>query len=159
MLNRLKLVLPAALLVVVLATSTGLNALADVVGYVDSNKLQGSSDKSQALVADINSRKADLRKIEADYAKQIQDARKANAKNPVATKGLEQQLQAQYEAKVKEFANWQKTRMESYATEIDNAIKTVAQRKGVNVVVDSQAIYFGGVDLTNDVITSLNTGK
>lgn len=159
MLNRLKSVLPATLLAVALATTTGLGALADVVGFVDSNKLQGSSDKSQALVADINSRKADLRKIEADYAKQIQDARKANAKNPVATKGLEQQLQSQYEAKVKEFANWQKTRMEAYATEIDNAIKTVAQRKGVNVVVDSQAIYFGGIDLTNDVISTLNTGK
>jgi outer membrane protein len=159
MLKRLTALLPVSLMAVMLFTQNGLHALADVVGYVNSAKLQNASDKSQALVADINSRRAELRKVEADYAKQIQDARKANAKNPVATKGLEQQLQAQYEGKMKEFGNWQKTRMETYANEVDNAIKVVAQRKGVNVVVDSQAIYFGGVDITNDVITALNTGK
>lgn len=43
--------------------------------------------------------------------------------------------------------------------EIRQAVRTVAKNKGCDVVLDSQAVQFGGVDLTADVINELKKKK
>lgn len=39
--------------------------------------------------------------------------------------------------------------------DIDTAIRTVATAKGAGVVVDKNAVFFGGMDITEDVIQEL----
>ncbi|MCI5837486.1 MAG: OmpH family outer membrane protein [Veillonellaceae bacterium] len=39
---------------------------------------------------------------------------------------------------------------------IDNAVKQVAEKKSLNLVVDKNAVLYGGVDITSEVQTALN---
>ncbi|XVJ51241.1 MAG: OmpH family outer membrane protein [Vampirovibrio sp.] len=132
-------------------------AWADVVGYVDYDKVRNGYEKAQTLIADIKVKEADLRKTEADFVKQIEDSRKANAKNPIATKSLEQQLETKLRTEVKAYQDWSNTSLKTIDDAVTNTIKKVAQQKGATVVVDQQAVIWGGVDLTPDIIRTLNT--
>ncbi|WP_288218378.1 OmpH family outer membrane protein, partial [uncultured Negativicoccus sp.] len=39
---------------------------------------------------------------------------------------------------------------------IDNAVKEVADKKGLSLVVDKAAVLYGGVNITGEVQTALN---
>ena len=45
--------------------------------------------------------------------------------------------------------------MEPLFKDINLAIRTVANAKKITVVVDKDAVFYGGVDITQDVINSL----
>ena len=49
--------------------------------------------------------------------------------------------------------------MEGLFKDIDMAIRVVAQAKGFTLVLDKNQVFFGGVDITNDVILELNKKK
>jgi|GEM_PF-1001259 len=156
---RRKNQLAAVALGLMVATTSGLAAFADTVGFVDYDKIRDGYEKAQNLIGDIKVKEAGLRKSQADYVKRIEDSRKANAKNPVASKGLESQLQGQFETEVKDFKAWSQKELGSIDTKVNTTIKSVAQQKGVTVVVDQRSIVFGGSDLTGEVIRALNASK
>lgn len=45
--------------------------------------------------------------------------------------------------------------MQPLFSDIDRAIRTVANQKKVTVVIDNTALFYGGVDLTDDVVQEL----
>ncbi len=45
--------------------------------------------------------------------------------------------------------------MEPITQAVDAAIKKVADKKGLSVVIDKTVVYYGGQDITQDVITEL----
>ncbi len=75
-----------------------------------------------------------------------------------AVKGEDEQrrvfLQKRQEAAIEE----QKL-MESLFKDIDRAIRVVAQAKGFTLVLDKNQVFFGGTDITNDVVLELNKKK
>ncbi|MFM7389630.1 MAG: OmpH family outer membrane protein [Vampirovibrionales bacterium] len=129
---------------------------ADTIGFVNYQKIMMGYDKAQGLMADAKVKEADLQKVKADYIKQIEDSRKANLKNPLATQNLEKQLLGQLEAKVRELQTWGEAQQQLLENKVQETIKLVAQRKGVSVVLDQAAVVTGGNDLTTEVITTLN---
>jgi outer membrane protein len=158
MFNRFSSRFSALALGVLIAGTATLNAFADTVGFVDYDKIRQGYEKAQTLVADIKVKEAELRKTQADFVKQIEDSRKANAKNPVASKNLEQQLQNRFKTDVENFNNWSNGQLQAIDKNVTSTIKVVAQRSGVSVVIDQRSIVFGGKDITNDVVKALNTG-
>jgi outer membrane protein len=151
-------VLPLLLAVVLLGASS-LSSWADTIGTINLEKVIGSYDKAQTVMADLKVREADLRKLQADFSKQLEDARKANAKSPVTSDALEKDLTNKLKAKLNEFRDWATLQQKTVDDDLNLAIKTVAQRKGVDVVVSEASVLLGGQSITNDVITELNKKK
>jgi outer membrane protein len=55
----------------------------------------------------------------------------------------------------REIAEEEQKLMSPLFKDIDNAVRTVALAKQVTVVVDKTALFYGGVDITDDVIQEL----
>lgn len=49
--------------------------------------------------------------------------------------------------------------MENLIKDLDMAIRVVAQAKGFTLVLDKIQVFFGGTDITNDVVLELNKKK
>ncbi|MPN27379.1 hypothetical protein SDC9_174810 [bioreactor metagenome] len=45
--------------------------------------------------------------------------------------------------------------MEPLFKEAQMAVRTVAKVKGITVVIEKSAVYFGGIDITDDVVQEL----
>lgn len=56
-------------------------------------------------------------------------------------------------------ANKEKEFMEPVLKKVEEQIKKVADKKGLSVVVDKSTVIFGGVDITDEVAKSLQSGK
>ncbi len=56
-------------------------------------------------------------------------------------------------------ANKQKELMDPVLKKIEAAIKKVADKKGLAVVVEKSTVVFGGVDITDEVAKSMQAGK
>ncbi|MDH4379503.1 MAG: OmpH family outer membrane protein [Vampirovibrionales bacterium] len=132
-------------------------AFADAIGYVDFEKLMGEYDRAQSFMADAKVREAELRKLQADYVKQIEETRKNAPKNPVASNTLEKQLNDQLGVKVQEYRDWSTSQQKSIDDSLQAAVKDAAKTRQINVVLARQAVFEGGVDITSDVLTRLNT--
>jgi Skp family chaperone for outer membrane proteins len=133
-----------------------LSALAETIGYVDMGRVYNGYKKAQQVMADIKVKEADLRKMQADYVKQLEESRAQNTSNPVAASQLEKDLNTKLEAKLNEYRDWAAARQKELDDSLDLAIQNTAKAKGISVVLNKQAVYVGGVDMTNDVLAKLN---
>ena len=57
------------------------------------------------------------------------------------------------------FQNKQKELMDPVMKKIEAAIKKVADKKGLAVVVEKSTVVYGGTDITDEVAKSLQAGK
>jgi len=60
-----------------------------------------------------------------------------------------------YQTKRRELATEEQRLMEPLFKESQIAVRTVAKVKGITVVIEKSAVYFGGIDITDDVIQEL----
>lgn len=149
--------LMSAAMAVVLAAGMVGSAFADAIGYVDFEKVMQDYDRAQSFLADTKVREAELRKLQADYVKQIEQSKKNSPKNPVASSQLEKDLSSQLTVRVQEYRDWATNQQKSIDESLQLAVKDSAKMKQVDVVLSRQAIFEGGVDLTSDVLARLNT--
>ncbi len=131
-------------------------AYAQNIGVVDIEKVIGNYNKAQTVMADSKVREADLRKMHADFAKQLEEARKNQPKNPVATEQMEKDLQGKLAAKVNEYRDWSTTKQKEIDTALETTIRDVAKAKALDVVLAKQAVFQGGTDITNEILSRLN---
>jgi Skp family chaperone for outer membrane proteins len=157
--NMMKRLMAATVGTVLTASLLVGSAFADNIGYVNFEKLMSEYDQAQGFLADTKVREAELRKLQADYVKQIEEARKQNPKNPVAANQLEKNLNDQLTVKVREYRDWSTTQQKAIDNTLQAAVKQSAAQKQVDVVLSSQAIFDGGTDLTSDVLARLNTAQ
>jgi outer membrane protein len=134
-------------------------AMAEVIGVVDLDKVMSNYNKAQSVLADIKVREADLRKLQADYAKQLEDAKKNNPKNPIAADQMEKDLTNKLTVRINEYRDWTATKQKEIDTALEVSIRDAAKAKGVNVVLSKQAVFDGGVDITNDILSRLNKAQ
>lgn len=126
------------------------------IGYINLDRIYGTYDRAQGLMADIKVKEAELRKMQADYVKQLEESRKNNPKSPVAVDQLEKDLNDKLTVKINEYRGWATTKQKELDDDITNTAKAVAQSQGIDVVLTQQAIFLGGDDLTQAVLTKLN---
>lgn len=138
------------------------------IGFVDTKKIFESSKLAEAVSSaekELQSFKENLDKDTLNKSKQLEDA-KAKKIGDAKLKEMQDKFQTEIENKRKEGLALREKKqkdLEDMSTklkqEIDDIIKTVAKEKQVDVVVDKQLILFGGTDITEDVIKSLNKSK
>ena len=64
-----------------------------------------------------------------------------------------------YQQLQERLANKEKELMDPLMKSIEEAIKKVADKKGLSVVVEKQSVIYGGVDITDEVAKSMQTSK
>ena len=154
-----KKVAPAVLGLGLLVATTVASAsafAADTVGFVDFSKLLGGYEQFQSFQADSKVKEAEINKMKADFVKHLEDGRKTAASNPIQAENLEKQLAEKFRVKVTEYQTWLNNKNKEIDNRVNSTIKAVATKQGVSVVLDKDQVLVGGVDLTNEVISSLN---
>ncbi|MEG1642063.1 MAG: OmpH family outer membrane protein [Synergistaceae bacterium] len=119
-------------------------AFADVVGSVNPQKIMFQHPKFAQAQTQI---KAITTKKQNEAKAGIEKATDDKAKAAIFQK--KRQEAAQEEAKI----------MRPLFEDINLAIRTVANAKKITVVVDGEAVFFGSVNITDDVINELKRKK
>lgn len=116
----------------------------DVMGCVDPQRIMFQHPKFEQIqkqVRDVTNKKQEEAKVAID--KETDDKKKAQI----------------FQNKRTEAANEERKLMEPLFKDINLAIRTVANAKKITVVVDKGAVFFGGTDITDDVIAELKKKK
>jgi outer membrane protein len=140
-----KLLAAAVLLAVILSLSaTAVYAATDKIGFIDTQRILVAHPKyesSQKYVDDFITKKSD-------------EARAAAEKETDPSKRMEIIDTARRESGLEELKV-----MNPITEDINKVIETVAKSKGVTVVMERVYIFFGGIDLTEDVIKGVRAIK
>ena len=113
---------------------------ADVIGTISTQKIMFQHPKFEQVqkqLKDISSTKQ--KEAQSAIDKETDDKKKAQI----------------YQSKRQELAKEEQKLMEPLFKDINLAIRTVANQKKLTVVVDKEAVFFGGVDITDAVLTEL----
>jgi Skp family chaperone for outer membrane proteins len=153
----MKRILTMVLSVLVLGLG-GLRAAqaADTIGTIDYEKLVRSYNKAQIFNDDMKAKEADLEKMQAEFVKQIREAKAKQPNNPVAVDQLQKSLEDKLAAKVNEYRDTQASKAKSLEDAMTNTIQDVARGKNLSVIIAKQSVFVGGTDITNDVLSRLN---
>jgi outer membrane protein len=146
-----------ALSALTIVSVTSVAAYADSIGIVDIDKVIGGYNKAQSVMADIKVKEAELRKMQAEFVKQMEESKKNNPKNPVANEQLEKDLNNKLNARLTEYRDWTANKQKEIDTDLETTIKDIAKGKNIDVVLSKQAVFQGGTDITNDILVKLNS--
>lgn len=140
MLHTKKLVVVMVLALAVSALIAGTALAADVMGCVSPQKIMFQHPKFAQVQKQI---------------KEMTEKKQKEAKDAIDKESDDKKKAQIYQTKRQEVAREEAKLMEPLFKDINLAIRTVANAKKVTVVVDKDAVFFGGLDLTQDVITEL----
>jgi outer membrane protein len=136
--KRIGILLSLAVLLV--CSSAVLASANEKIGVIDSQKIIFQHPRFEAVT------------------KQLQQIsqKKENEMKMAVDKEPDQNKKAQiFNTKRNEFAQEEAKLMQPIFQEAQVAVRTVARLKGVTVVIEQSAVYFGGIDITDDVIQEL----
>ena len=121
-----------------------------------------SAASSESAIGVVNyqvlvSQSPKLEKVRSDMQKVISDTRsefnsKSQNMSDEEKERYYKQLQERLGVKEKEL-------MDPVIAEIDAAIKKIADKKGLKVVVEKSTVVYGGTDITDEVAKALQSGK
>lgn len=141
-----------------------LSAFAAGVAIVDTKKVLETSSLMQAYNSakqEVESFKKQSEEMRLNKSKELETAREKKATEAELKKMLEQ-FQKDLNAREQQaLALEDKKRKElddlsaKFRVKVDDAIKSVAQDKKLDVVVTKEAVLFGGIDITDDVIKKI----
>ena len=134
----------------------GLNTSADAqtIGYVNYKNVESNYEYAKAAYKEIDTKYLELQQFLMDKEKQYK-----NIDSPINKKNFEEQVQKDFKAKSEAFDKLKLKKAQEVETNILEATKAVAADKKIDVVLDYRVIFTGGVDLSQDVINYLNSGK
>lgn len=150
-----RLLTVAVSLLVILFGTVRANA-ADTIGTVDTEKLMRSYNKAQLYSDDLKIKEQEFEKMRAEFVKQIREAKTKQPNNPVAVEQLQKGLEDKLNTKMNEYKSFQEAQARALETEMNTAIESVAKGKNLSVILQKQAVFTGGLDITNDVLARLN---
>ncbi|HPD98012.1 MAG TPA: OmpH family outer membrane protein [Synergistales bacterium] len=139
--SRSARIIPVLILGVLLVTAlAGLAAAEEKIGVIDPQKVLFQHPKFEQAQRQIKS---------------VVEKKQAEAKDAMDKTTDNNEKQRIFETKRQEAAREEQKIMEPIFKDIDLAIRTVAKAKNVTVVLDKTQVFFGGADLTEDVIQEL----
>ncbi|HCP07171.1 MAG TPA: OmpH family outer membrane protein [Synergistales bacterium] len=135
-----KILSVVTLSVLVLTALSGIAMAQEKIGVIDPQKVLFQHPKFEQAQRQI---------------KTVVDKKQAEAKDAIDKTSDNNEKQRIFETKRQEAAREEQKIMEPIFKDIDLAIRTVAKAKGVTVVLDKTQVFFGGADITEDVIQEL----
>ncbi|MDR0648671.1 MAG: OmpH family outer membrane protein [Synergistaceae bacterium] len=91
--------------------------------------------------------------------KEIADTKQEQAKAAIDKETDNNKKAEIFQAMRREIAEEEQKLMQPLFKDIDLAVRAVATAKQVTVVVDKTALFYGGVDITDDVVQELKRSK
>lgn len=99
----------------------------------------------------------DLAKIRSAMEAEVESAKKDFDEKSASMN--DQEKQRYYQQLQERIANKEKELMDPLLKNIEVAIKKVADKKGLTVVVEKNNVVYGGVDITDEVSKSMQSAK
>lgn len=99
----------------------------------------------------------DLAKVRSAMEAEVESAKKDFDEKSASMN--DQEKQRYYQQLQERIANKEKELMDPLLKNIEAAIKKVADKKGLTVVVEKNNVVYGGVDITDEVSKSMQSAK
>lgn len=138
--SQKKLLAALLILIAAMAVIAGCTPQGDNMGVIDMNEVIKESPKAQVYQNELDQKGA-----------QIQEKYKAISDQKLS----EEEKQKQQEAALQEFIDAKKQLEDKLNSEIEEAVKTVAKEKKLDIVFYKQSVRYGGVDITQEVVNRL----
>lgn len=140
-----------------------LNVLAGTVGYVDPQDLLDKYPETKKTQDYLEKKKKDLQIVlDAEKTKINDKSEELKKKGDKATKAEKDELektktefQKKFETMQANLEQLQYTMYDKLYSDINVAIQEIAKEKKLDIVVNKTAIYYGGEDITEDVLKFL----
>lgn len=110
------------------------------IGVIDSQKIVFQHPKFEGITKQMQ---------------QISKTKETEMKTAVDSEKDQDKKAEIYQAKRRELAQEEQRLMQPLFQEAQLAVRTVAKLKSITVVIEKGAVYFGGIDITDDVIQEL----
>lgn len=130
------------------------SANAEVIGIIDFDKIVDNYTKVKTVSDEIADKYAEIQRYTLDKEREYK-----KLSTPLERKNFE-------EATAKELSKKQEAYLklkEKKEAEIDNAIKNAIKQTAINskvdTVIEKSVVFFGGIDLTDQVVKLLNSGS
>ena len=130
----------------------GMNAFAQTIGVLDYKTVLTSYNYAKETIKMLDNKDTELQQYMLDKEKQFK-----NISSPVEQKSFEERVQREYKAKIDALTKLKIQKEQEIYNNVLNVTKKVATSKKIDVVVDSSVIITGGIDITNDVVSGLNS--
>lgn len=135
-----KLVFIVSLAVLAVVMVAGCSMAEEKIGVIDSQKIVFQHPKFESVTQQMK----------------VISQTKENEMKAAVDKETDQNKKMEiYQTKRRELATEEQRLMEPLFKESQIAVRTVAKVKGITVVIEKSAVYFGGIDITDDVIQEL----
>ena len=136
----------------ILASSVGVvDARAVMAGYKNTAPAYKKlDDMRKKLENELNKEEIEIQKLQVEYNASPTDAKKKALDERV------KKFQGTVATKQKELADAETKEMQAIQARITTAIKNVATTKKLNQVFEANSLLYGGVNITQDVITESN---
>ena len=110
------------------------------IGVIDSQKIVFQHPKFEGITKQMQ---------------QISKTKETEMKTAVDSEKDQDKKAEIYQAKRRELAQEEQRLMQPLFQEAQMAVRTVAKLKSITVVIEKGAVYFGGIDITDDVSQEL----
>ena len=128
------------------------NAFSQTIGVLDSKTVLMNYNYAKETIKMLDSKDTEMQQYMLDKEKQFK-----NLTSPVEHKSFEERVQREYKAKVDALTKLKIQKEEEIYKNVLAATKKVATAKKIDVVVDSSVIITGGIDITSEVVSGLNS--
>lgn len=124
---------------------------ADVVGVVDFDKVVDNYTKVKSASDEISDKLAEIQRYSLDKEREYK-----KLSSPLERKNFEEATAKELSKKQESYLRLKEKKEKEIDTTIKNAIKQVAINNKIDTVVEKSVIFFGGVDITDQVVKQLN---
>jgi outer membrane protein len=132
-------------------------AFAEQIGVVDIQRIVSEYNKGKTLTQQVQAKEKELQEYRASLANELKT--RGEALSPVEKKNLEDELNQKFVTRFKEYRQWAATQQDTLEADLQKAVQAVAQTQQLDVVLAKPVVLQGGKDITQDVITQLNSGN
>ena len=128
------------------------SANAEVIGIVDFDKVVDNYSKVKALSDEISDKYSEIQRYTLDKEREYK-----KLSTPLERKNFEESMARELSKKQEAYLKLKAKKEAEVDSAIKNAIKKVAIENKIDTVVEKSVVFFGGVDITDKVVKTLNT--
>ncbi len=131
-----------------------LPSFAGGVGYIDYQKVFENYQYAKTAMREIQTKETEIKKYldakEAEFDK---------LETPIQKKKFQATVQAEMKTKEAAFNDFREKREEAVYQRIHAVSEKIRLEKGLDAILDARSVFSGGVDITDTLIKTLNSGS
>ena len=124
------------------------------VGYIDYQKVFENYQYAKTTMREIQTKETEIKKYldakEAEFDK---------LETPIQKKKFQATVQAEMKTKEAAFNDFREKREEAVYQRIHAVSEKIRLEKGLDAILDARSVFSGGVDITDTLIKTLNSGS